>query len=75
MNSSLFTIKLKDIAGATVSAVIAAVLAYLSTLTSLTSISWQGILIVAATTACASLAKAFSTDNNGNLLGGSFKVK
>ena len=73
--SSLFKINFKDLAGAVVSAVIAAVLAYLSTLTNITDISGAQVLNIAIMTAIASLAKAFTTDSQGYLLGGSFKVK
>lgn len=75
MAKGLFEIDWKDVGGATLSAVIAAVFAYISTVANISDISLSQILSIAVVTALASLTKAFTTDNQGYLLGGSFKVK
>ncbi len=74
MNSTIFTVNWKDVGGAVVSGVIVAVLAYLSSVTDITSISAGQVLNVAVLAAIASLAKSFTTDSNGKLLG-AFRVK
>lgn len=68
--NGLFSVKLKDIAGAVVSGVIVAILGYLSTITNVTDINIKDILNISILTAITSLLKAFSTDNDGRMLGG-----
>lgn len=73
--SSLFSLNWKDVIGAVVSAVISAVLAYIATLTNIADVSLSQVINIALVTAAASLAKSFTTDGQGYLLGSSLKVK
>lgn len=73
--NGLFSIKWKDVAGALVSGVGAAILGYLSSVTNLADININQVASIAILAALTSLLKAFTTDNQGNLLGGSFKIK
>jgi len=72
--SKLFKVDLKDLASAVISAVIVAILGYLSSLANISDISFGQIVNIAFLTATASLVKAFSTDDEGMLLG-EIKIK
>ena len=69
MNSNLWRLKVRDVAGACVSAVLSAVLAYLANATSLSALSWEQIGGIALTVGATSLLKSFSTTTDGNFCG------
>ncbi len=68
--SNIFSLNLKDVAGAVLSAVIVAVLTYLASLTSILNANFSQILNVAVLTAVTSLLKSLGTDTTGKFLGG-----
>ena len=69
MNSKIWSLKLRDVSGAVVSAVISAILVYLANLTNLADLNWEQVLGIAVTVGASSLLKAFSTNNEGDFLG------
>lgn len=71
---NILKLKLKDILGAVVSAVIVAVLGYLSNLTNITEIDVNQLLNISLLTAVSSLLKVMGTNNDGVFLG-AVKVK
>lgn len=74
--SNLFSLNLKDVLGATLSAVLAAILTYIGGLTDVFSINWQAVVSIAVITAVASILKSLTTGTEGgNALLGGAKVK
>ena len=67
--SNIFEVKLSDVFGAVVSAIIVAVLMYLTTVTNITDANWQQVLNVAFAAGVASLLQALGTDAQGAFLG------
>ncbi len=69
MNSNIFRLNWKDVAGAVVSAVLSAVLVYVANLTDFTAFNWQQVVGIATTVGATSLLKSFGTTEDGNFLG------
>ena len=74
MNSNLFNLNLKDVAGAILSAVIVGALGYLQSVASIYEIDLNALLNIVVLTGITSLLKSIGTDSDGKFLG-NVKVK
>lgn len=72
--SKFLKFDVKDVAGAVVSAVLAALIGYLSTLTNVTEVDYNQILNIAVLVGLTSLLKALGTTEAGKF-GGVVQVK
>jgi len=67
--SNIFTLNLKDMLGAVVSAVLSAVLGYVGNLTDIATLNLHQILSIAVIVGATSLLKALTTDHKGKFAG------